>query len=172
MTKIRVFVDTNVIIEAFRINCWNALCHQYDIETVDKCVEEAMTGDSSNPNYTRINRNELVKELKGHHQVKKRDLIEFALKYPHCQAIDDGEKYLFAFLYIQSIFPSQSALIATADKAAIKVISELNWLDNVKSLEELVHNCGITNNQVLKLEKQHTINWLKEVKTQFRLSTI
>ncbi|MBO4123014.1 hypothetical protein J5T34_19995 [Cupriavidus gilardii] len=47
MAKVRVFVDTNIILEAFRTGCWAAICERYAIETVEKCVEEALTGDLS-----------------------------------------------------------------------------------------------------------------------------
>ena len=34
MTKTKVYVDTNVILEAFRINCWSAICQNFAIETL------------------------------------------------------------------------------------------------------------------------------------------
>jgi hypothetical protein len=40
-----VLVDTNIIIEAVRSHCWNALATHYAQETVEKCLEEARTGD-------------------------------------------------------------------------------------------------------------------------------
>jgi len=45
----RVFVDTNVIIEAHRVGCWNALCGSFSIETVEKCLQEATSGHSDKP---------------------------------------------------------------------------------------------------------------------------
>ena len=38
MAKTRVFIDTNIIIGAFRTGCWVAICNKFAIETVDKCV--------------------------------------------------------------------------------------------------------------------------------------
>jgi hypothetical protein len=38
MSKLRVLVDTCVIIEAFRVNCWKALCNHFSVETVECCV--------------------------------------------------------------------------------------------------------------------------------------
>jgi len=40
----RVFVDTNIILEAVRTGCWMALTTTFSIETVEKCIEEALTG--------------------------------------------------------------------------------------------------------------------------------
>ena len=39
MSKIRVFLDTNVILEAIRIKLWTTICDKYAIETVEKCIE-------------------------------------------------------------------------------------------------------------------------------------
>ncbi len=51
MTLRRVFFDTNVIIEAFRVDCWNAICGTFVVETVEKCVEETLSGNPSDPGY-------------------------------------------------------------------------------------------------------------------------
>ena len=40
-----VLVDTNIIIEAVRVNCWGALTAHFSVETVEKCCEEARTGE-------------------------------------------------------------------------------------------------------------------------------
>ena len=42
----KVFVDTNIIIEAVRVNAWSALSSSYMVETVQKCKEEALTGQN------------------------------------------------------------------------------------------------------------------------------
>ena len=39
-----VLVDTNAIIEAWRVNAWRALRGGYALETVDECVTETQTG--------------------------------------------------------------------------------------------------------------------------------
>ena len=38
-------MDTSVIIEAYRTNCWNAVTTHFSIATVEKCYEETLTGD-------------------------------------------------------------------------------------------------------------------------------
>lgn len=45
MARERVFVDTNVIVEAFRIGCWSTISNRYAIETVEKCAAETQSGD-------------------------------------------------------------------------------------------------------------------------------
>ena len=49
MPKIRVFADTNVILESFRTGCWTAISNHFAIETVEKCVEETLTGNPGEP---------------------------------------------------------------------------------------------------------------------------
>jgi len=49
-----VLVDTNIIIEAFRARCWKALTAYYRVETVEKCYEEALTGDRLRPGYVEV----------------------------------------------------------------------------------------------------------------------
>lgn len=44
MPQVRVFADTNVILEAFRTRCWTAITTHFAVETVEKCVEETLTG--------------------------------------------------------------------------------------------------------------------------------
>lgn len=51
MQKTRVFADTNVILEAFRTNCWKAISSHFAIETVEKCVEETLTGNPGDPRH-------------------------------------------------------------------------------------------------------------------------
>ena len=39
-----VLVDTNVILECWRVGAWRALAGGYDVETVEDCVIETQTG--------------------------------------------------------------------------------------------------------------------------------
>jgi len=39
-----VLVDTNVMIECWRIGAWRALSNGYAVETVEDCVVETQTG--------------------------------------------------------------------------------------------------------------------------------
>jgi hypothetical protein len=51
MAKQRVFVDTNVILETFRTNCWKAICDRFSVETVAAVVAESLAGDPTEPGY-------------------------------------------------------------------------------------------------------------------------
>lgn len=63
MEKTRVFVDTNVILEANRVGCWTSICNRYSVETVEKCIEEVLTGNPDDPNRVHVDRDTLVNNL-------------------------------------------------------------------------------------------------------------
>lgn len=54
MPQVRVFADTNVILEAFRSQCWTAITTYFAIETVEKCVEETLTGYPTDPRHVAV----------------------------------------------------------------------------------------------------------------------
>ncbi len=54
MPKIRVFADTNVILESFRTGCWTAISNHFSIETVEKCVEETLTGNPGDSRHVAV----------------------------------------------------------------------------------------------------------------------
>jgi hypothetical protein len=62
-----ILVDTNIIIEATRTNCWSALKGHYRVETVEKCAEEARSGDAYRPSYVKIEEAALRDRLTVHH---------------------------------------------------------------------------------------------------------
>ena len=45
--KKNVLIDTNAIIEVHRVKCWNNLTSSFIMETVDECIIESGTGDST-----------------------------------------------------------------------------------------------------------------------------
>jgi len=106
MAKTRVFIDTNIIIEAFRTGCWTAICNKFAIETVDKCVEEALTGNPDDPGRVHIDRDALLEGLADRHQVGKLELAKLVLTHPSCHGLDDGELHLLAWLHAQGLLPT------------------------------------------------------------------
>lgn len=74
MPKIRVFADTNVILESFRTGCWTAICNHFAIETVEKCVEETLTGNPGDPRHVAVPPAELKAGLVAQHQVTRKEL--------------------------------------------------------------------------------------------------
>lgn len=172
MTKPRVFVDTNVILEAFRTGCWSAICEHFEIETVEKCIEEAQTGDSAEPGRINVPSDEFVDGLSARHVVTKRELANFALTHPSCQTLDDGELHLLAWLFANGLLSKVMVLLSTADKAAIVETGRLNSLDALVSLEHLAQHSGATKGQLASLQGHYRISWLDEIKSKVRLGVI
>jgi hypothetical protein len=172
MPKARAFVDTNIILEAFRTGCWTAICEQYAVETVEKCIEEALTGDPSDPRRIPVDQETLVSGLAGRHPVSRRERAELVLAYPHCQALDDGEQHLLAWLHANGLLPDALILLSTADKATIVATGRLGWIESLTSLEHLAKSSGVTRQQVDSLAKHYRAGWLDEIILKIRLGII
>lgn len=172
MTKARVFVDTNVILEAFRTGCWAAICEHFAIETVEKCIEEALTGDPTEPGRVDVPSDVLIGGLAARHTVSKKELATFALKHSECQALDDGELHLLAWLDANGLLSKVMVLMSTADKAAIVATGRLDGLDALVSLEHLAKNSGATHGQLADLKDHYRTGWLDEIKVKVRFGMI
>jgi len=172
MAKTRVFIDTNIIIEAFRTGCWTAICNKFAIETVDKCVEEALTGNPREPGHVHIDRATLVGGLAGRHQVGKLEIANLVLSHPSCQGLDAGELHLLAWLHAQGQLPDAVILVSTADKAAIVATGNIGWLGSLTSLEHLARQSGVTPGQINSLARHYRDGWLDEIRVKIRLGVI
>ena len=172
MAKTRVFIDTNIIIEAFRTGCWVAICNKFAIETVDKCVEEALTGNPDDLGRVHIDRDALLEGRADRHQVGKLDLAKLVLSHPSCHGLDDGEQHLLAWLHSQDLLPNALVLISTADKAAIVATGNIGWLDPLTSLEHLADKSGVRSAQISTLARHYRTGWLDEIRVKIRLGVI
>ena len=172
MAKKRVFADTNVVIEAFRTGCWTALCERYDVVTVEKCVEEALTGNPDDPRHIAISVEDLNAGLATQHPVSRREIATLVLAFPRCGALDDGEKPLLARLHADKSLPAPLLVVSTADKAALVASHELGWLDSLVSLEVLAREAGASNAALTALRLQYREDWLVGIKTKIRLGII
>ena len=168
--QVRVFLDTNVLIEAFRIGIWPIIGQNFSLETVEKCIEEALTGDPGSRGYVRIDPKRLKGGLHCIHRVDKLMLSDLMISHPYCAGLDDGELHLFAWLYAKARNGSDQLLISTADKAAIYAANQLAWLDSVVSLQELASSAGVNRRQTNLLAAHHKTKWLENLKTTIRLT--
>ncbi len=101
--KYTVFVDTNAIIEAHRVKVWKRLSSQYNLATVEMCLQETQRGgDQSNPHYVEVPENE-TRAVVQLFSVTERSRIVTAL-HPGSNVLDAGEFDLMALL-INEILP-------------------------------------------------------------------
>ena len=158
-----VLVDTNIIIEAFRTRCWKALTAYYQVETAEKCCEEALTGDRRRPGYVEVD-TRILKEKLVIHRVESLEQAALVLTCPDVDALDAGERHLFAHAHKRT-----DAWIATcADRAAVRIAFALGWKERICSLEVLVRSTGAKP----ALKRHFTEDWLSQVRTDFMLGRL
>lgn len=169
MAKQRVFVDTNIILEAFRTGCWSAITTRFSIETVEKCVEEALTGDPDEPGRVDVDPEHLRAQLSGRHQVSDLALASFALAHPEWAGLDDGERHLLAWLKDMGLLGNAMIAISTADRAAVTSAFELGSGDSLISLEELIVTTRGSRPSGVTLRMHFSKQWLSQLKTDLLL---
>lgn len=172
MPKIRVFADTNVILEAFRTGCWTAISSHFAIETVQKCIEETLTGNPGDPRHVSVPPADLNAGLAEQHSVTRKELASLTLAHHSCSTLDDGEKHLLAWLLANNLFPSAIVVVTTADKAALVATHGLGWLDYAVSLENLARKAGVGRINLDALALQYREDWLSNIKTKIRMGVI
>lgn len=173
MPKSRVFVDTNIIIEAFGTKTWTALCNTYQVETVDKCVAESLAGDQTRNGYVKADEPGLKRGLAKIHEVDKAVLSPFRMKHSEALAgLHAGEMELFAFIESSGLATESLILISTADGAAVKFACQIGWIDCLISLEAMLRKSGVTGTQIKGLRRQYSKDWLESWKTDARISNL
>jgi hypothetical protein len=156
-----ILVDTNIIIEAIRTRCWNALATHFSVETVETCLEEALTGDPLRPGYVQVNPSQLKKGVSKSNPVSSLETMRLTLPYPTANELDPGEKQLLA----HAMGRKDEWMFVCADRAAVKVAFGLGWIERVVSLEALAKAAGARPT----LKFHFTERWLSDVRTAFLL---
>ena len=156
-----VLVDTNIILECFRARCWNAVSKYYCLETVEECYQEALTGNPHRPGHVTVDPEALRKGLNNIHRIPEIDRVRLALALPTSDALDAGERDLFAY----ALSAPGSWMASSADRAALNAAFALGWMERMVSLAEMASNAGAR--PALKL--QFSASWLSEVRTAYHL---
>lgn len=155
-----VLVDTNIIIEAVRARCWNALVGHLSLETVNKCLEEVRTGDPMRREYVAVD-TEQLKGVTKTHTVSAHEKASLALALRTVDELDAGERDLFA----HTLGRSDAWIGSCADRAALKAAFALGWKDRMVSLEALARFAGARPD----LKRHFREHWLSDVRTAFLL---
>src|ERR1700692_4886143 len=85
-----VLVDTNAILESFRVGAWRALSGGYGVETVEDCVIATPTGFERRRSKCQIEATQLRASLKAVHSVDDAQRAVVAILAPDI-ALDVGE---------------------------------------------------------------------------------
>jgi hypothetical protein len=152
-----VLVDTNVILESWRVGAWAALANGYSVETVEECVMETQTGFQNRRTEQTVDRKVLLSSLSiPPHRVTDLQLAALTLSVPDVQ-LDPGERSLWA----HALTRADLWVLCGPDKASLRVGVRLGLRDRMIALETLLDGVGHRARQPLK--RAYTDKWLAQV---------
>jgi hypothetical protein len=160
-----VFLDSTAIFEAHRTGIWKHLMGGFQLATVEKCIEEAETGNlAGNPN--QVDTTELRKKVSVH-RVDEKAVIEAMVDSNFRLAtLDEGEKELLACAHGQE----GAWFLSSQDKACLRVGTILEMIERFVSLEEMANVAGIRPRVPFRVH--FTKKWLSGERTKCRLGVI
>lgn len=159
-----VLVDTNVMIEAYRVGCWNAVANFFSLVTVEKCIEETQTGFQNRSPEQNIEQTKLRKSLFSINPVTQVEEAQFILAYGQSSSLDPGELHLLLHAAGRQ---DDSWLINSPDKAAMRFACDLGWTDRLISLEKMAKTT--MGNKKLRFRENFTEKWLARERTKLIL---
>lgn len=151
-----VLIDTNSILECFRVKSWRALSSGYNVETVEDCVTETQTGFQRRRPELQIDATQLVATLKAVHPVGDAQRAVVAIRAPDI-ALDVGERSLWA----HALTRGDAWVLCGPDKASMRFGVRLGLKDRLIALEALLDGAGHRPKEALKLA--YTTKWLERV---------
>ncbi|MGO8154265.1 hypothetical protein AB9F36_31035 [Rhizobium leguminosarum] len=155
-----VLVDTNVIIECWRLSAWKALCGGYAVETVGDCFIETQTGYQQRRPEEQIDSDVLTKTLAAVHAVQDVERAEAVTRDPSIAFLDAGERALWA----NAISRKDAWVLCGPDKASLRIGIRLGLRDRLVSLERLLSDVGFKPR--LELRASYTQKWLDQTLAQ------
>lgn len=155
-----LLVDTNIIIEAVRTGCWNALTGYYSVVTVVECRSEARSGDAFRPNYITVSDKDLGR-MHDVVDVSATDRAKLSLAYETADALDLGERDLLA----HALGREDNWQLSCSDRAAVIAALTLSWEQRLVTLEALLVPTGAQP----ELKRHYRDAWLRGVRTDWRL---
>lgn len=151
-----VLVDTNAILEGFRVGSWRALSGGYVVETVEDCLIETQTGYQRRSPELQIDEVELRATLKAIHPVIDAQRAVVALRAPDI-ALDVGERSLWA----HALTRSDAWVLCGPDKASMRFGVRMGLKDRLIALERLLSDAGHHPKEALR--PAYTAKWLEKL---------
>lgn len=158
-----VLVDTNVIIECWRVSAWKALTGGYAVETVQMCEIETQTGLQRRRSEEKIDIAVLRATLKAVHPVSEIEKARTLLKDDQMRFLDAGELMLWA----HALTRADAWVLCGPDKASLRVGIRLGLKDRLVALEGLLGDVGHRPKVALRLP--YTTKWHKDTLTQLTM---
>lgn len=153
-----VLVDTNVILEAWRLNGWKALVGRHALETAGTVVMETQTGFQRRREKQRIDPAELKHTLRAIHETTERDRAELAVRAEGV-SLDPGERDLWA----HALQRCDAWVLCSPDKASLRVGVKLGLGERLVSLERLWQEAGF---KARGLRENFTEKWHAQAMSQ------
>lgn len=151
-----VLVDTNVIIECWRVDAWKALAGGYGVETVEDCVIETQTGFQRRRAEQQIDNGQLRASLAAVHKVGNKEYAAVAVRDPLFSSLDRGEQSLWA----HALTRNDAWVLCGPDKASLRLGVRLGFREHLVALETLLNDAGFRPKQNLKTN--YTAKWLSQ----------
>jgi hypothetical protein len=149
-----VLVDTNVILECWRIGAWNALAGGYEVETVEDCVTETQTGFQRRRTEQQVDARALKESFaRPAHPVTEVQLSLVVVQAPDI-ALDVGERSLWA----HALTRADAWVLCGPDKASLRFGVRLGCRERLLALEALLDDVGYRTRVGLKTP--YTNQWL------------
>lgn len=158
-----VLVDTNVILESWRIGAWPALTGGYGVETVEDCVTETQTGFQRRRLEQQIDVRALRDSLAAIHAPGDREIAAAAVRASDI-ALDIGERSLWA----HALTRTDGWILCGPDKASLRFGVRLGHRDRLVALERLLGDAGYRPKEPLK--DAYTKKWLERALSELVLS--
>lgn len=162
-----VLIDTNVILEAHRVSCWNALAGRFKLVTVEKVIEETQTGYQNRSPERTIDAAKLRASFHHVEAITELERADFILNYNGVH-LDDGERDLAIYALRLPAVPVW--YLNSPDRASVSFASTQKWLDRVVSLEEMADFVGHRTNS--GFNQNYTKSWLGQVKLDYRMGKV
>lgn len=151
-----LLVDTNVILECWRVGAWAALAGGYSIETVEHCVTETQTGYQNRRTEQTVDQSALSQSLANPpHCVTDEQYAPLAVRVADIH-LDPGERALWA----HALTRTDSWVVCGPDKASMRCGVRLGLRDRIVALESLLAAVG--HRPRVALKKNYTTKWLDQ----------
>lgn len=158
-----VLVDTNVILEAFRVGAWRALSGGYRLETVEDCTTETQTGFQRRRPEQRIDADTLRSSFAAVHAVDDTQLAAVAIQAGGI-ALDPGEQSLWG----HAMTRKDAWTLCGPDKASLRFGIRLGHRERLVALEWLLDEIG--HRPKTALRQAYTASWHRTTVNQLVLA--
>ncbi|MDQ8153547.1 MAG: hypothetical protein P3B98_02695 [Gemmatimonadota bacterium] len=161
-----VLIDTCSIIEAVRTGLWSRISGALHVETVEKCRDEALAGDTAGFGYIAVRHEDLAR-LSHVHAVTQAAEDRYLAHDPNAIDMDEGERMLFAHAFARIEQGDTVWILTSSDKATMRAAIRLGVHDHLRALEEIA--AAVDARPRTELEYQHTTSFLGRFRAAFVL---